>query len=115
MYQRERENETSYRQGLADGQSRSSSGATLGAVLGVLILGLLGLGAWLYFGQSSSNNQPSETNIIVPDANAPQAPQVPDAPDVNITVPSPELNLPSPDLQAPEVPAPGNTEGNQSN
>lgn len=115
MYQKERENEANYRAGLADGQTRSGSNATLGAILGVLIIGLLGLGAWLYFGQQGNQNQPSETNIIVPDATAPQVPQAPEAPDVNITVPSPDLSLPSPEVQVPEVPAPGDTEGSQSN
>jgi cytoskeletal protein RodZ len=98
----DREDQSRYREGYVEGRdasARGGSNAALGFLLGIVILALLGLLGWFLIGRDTTQTPESETNIInVPAPEAPEAPQPNiEQPDVNITVPSPDLEGASPE------------------
>jgi len=99
------EDQSRYREGYVEGRdaaARGGSNAALGFLLGIVLLALLGLLGWFLIGRDTAQTPESETNIInVPTPEAPEAPEAPqpniEQPDVNITVPSPDLEGASPE------------------
>ena len=96
--------EQKYREGYMDAQleqRRNTSNATGGIVIGIVIVALLGVGGWILFGQGlvRENESPQSTTENT---------------DINIDLPTPEIEVPDVDLPDVKVSVPQPDTGNSS-
>ncbi|HEY9824070.1 MAG TPA: hypothetical protein V6D19_01375 [Stenomitos sp.] len=104
MNRRDVERDVDYQTGYTDGSSsRDANNTGLGVLIGLFLVGLAGLGTWLFLGRPDT--KPADTNIINLPSSAPSSAPAPSAPNVNVTVPAPKITVPAPKVEVPAAPS----------